>query len=68
MLKLLMKTEVVGQPAVELFQTGFGCAVRYGLQVGKTTDFESALQEYTGCILHAMGCAGLTKDEEGEEE
>ena len=33
MLKQLMKTEIDGAASVELFQTSFGFAVRYGLEV-----------------------------------
>lgn len=63
MLKLIMKTEVAGHADVELFQTSWGYAVRYGLQSSSHASLGVALTEFTECAEHAMACAGLIEDE-----
>ena len=69
MLKLIMKTEITGQPAVELFQTTWGYAVRYGLQTESHHPLGEALALFAGCVQHAMGCAGIgAADEENNDD
>jgi hypothetical protein len=62
MLKLIMKTEVAGHADVELFQTSWGYAVRYGLHTTSHVPLGVALTEFTDCVQHAMACAGLIED------
>lgn len=64
MLKLLMSTEAVGAPRVELFETNFGYAVRYGLQVSNHDALGDALTEFAACVHHAMTCSGLLDTDE----
>ena len=64
MLKLLMKTEIDGAASVELFQTDFGYAVRYGLEVNANMSKEDAFDVYASSVRHAMACAGLELEDE----
>ena len=59
MLKQLMKTEIDGAVSVELFQTSFGYAVRYGLEVNSNLRKQDAFDIYAASVRHAMACAGL---------
>jgi hypothetical protein len=68
MLKRIMKTEIAGQPDVELFQTSWGYAVRYGLQSDSHHPLGEALTIFAGCVQHAMTCAGIGGDKENNDE
>jgi len=68
MLKLLMKTEIDGAASVELFQTGFGYAVRYGLEVNSNMSKQDAFDAYAASLQHAMACAGLELEDDREAE
>lgn len=59
MIKQLMKTEIDGAMSVELFQTNFGYAVRYGLEVNSNLSQQDAFDIYSSSVQHAMACAGL---------
>lgn len=63
MLKLIIKTEIDNQPAVELFETTWGYAVRYGLQSSSHAPLGEALTEFAGCVRHALACAGMIEEE-----
>ena len=63
MLKQLMKTEIDGAASIELFQTSFGFAVRYGLEVNANMSKEDAFDVYASSVCHALACAGLEGDE-----
>lgn len=63
MLKLIMKTEIANSADVELFQTTWGYAVRYGLQSSGHVPLGVALTEFADCVQHSMACAGLMEEE-----
>ena len=67
MLKLIMRTEVVGQVDVDLFKTNWGYAVRYGLHSSSHAELGSALTEFANCVHHATICAGLVEADEEQE-
>lgn len=67
MLKLIMKTEVVGMPAVELFQTSWGYAVRYGLETDSHHSLEVAVAKFDSSVWHAMDCSGQFEIEEKDD-
>lgn len=62
MLTLIMKTELLGGIAAELFQTSHGYAVRYGLHVSPNMTLRDALKEYGDCTRHAVAAAGYFDD------
>lgn len=64
MLKPLMKTEIDGAASVELLQTSFGYAVRYGLQVNSNMSNKEAFDVYAASVRHAIACSGLELEDE----
>jgi hypothetical protein len=58
MLKLIASTTIEGGATIELFQTYYGYAVRYGLEVGYNTHIAEARERYSACIAHALNCVG----------
>jgi len=67
MLRLIMKTELLGGIAAELFQTSHGYAVRYGLHVSSNMTLRDALKEYAHCTRHAVAAAGYFDDTDDTE-
>ena len=68
MLKLIAKAEIDNAPAVELFVTNWGYAVRYGLQTYSHHPFEVALGYFNVCVDHALACAGYAAANAEDEE
>ena len=67
MVNLMMKTEIRGGLAVEMFKTSHGkpYAVRYGLQSQTFTTLDEAYSEFESCQKHNMSCAGYEVDGDG---
>lgn len=60
--KVLHRTEIPDQCAVELLQTPAGrrrFQVRYGAVLRKDLTYAEAAKEYGECVMHALSCAGL---------